>query len=106
MRNKSYNKEFQDIQNKLKNLAEGNADRQVLIRQINTLQIEKEKLINQAEALAKQLTVVDLDKASKLAKAAYDKFQIGDIKGAIAVLEAKVTRQRFKRYSTSQSKSR
>ncbi|GJM31249.1 MAG: hypothetical protein DHS20C18_02500 [Saprospiraceae bacterium] len=85
--NTTFNKELKDINTRLDALDEDDQDRQVLRQQIEDLQKEKESLMNRAEDLAKQLAIVDLDQASSLAKTAYEKFQSGDIKAALAVLD-------------------
>lgn len=85
--NQNYDKELKNINTRLNSLAADNSERDVLLTQIDELQQEKEALLNQAEELAKQLATVDLDRASNLANEAYQKFQNGDVKAALTVLD-------------------
>lgn len=85
--NQNYDKELKNINTRLNSLAADDSERDVLLTQIDELQKEKETLLNQAEELAKQLATVDLDRASNLANEAYQKFQNGDVKAALTVLD-------------------
>ncbi|NNF35790.1 MAG: tetratricopeptide repeat protein, partial [Saprospiraceae bacterium] len=85
--NANYSKELNNIKSRLDNLDEDDKDRQVLREQIAALQAEKESLLERAEDLAKQLATVDLDRSSKIANEAYQKFQEGDVKAALLVLD-------------------
>ena len=82
-----YDRDIAEIKEELGKLGEGDEERRILLQQIATLQEEKEAAIQRAEDLAKQLASIDLDIASDLAKEAYEKFDEGDIEGAIAVLD-------------------
>ncbi len=94
--NANYRKELKDINTRLATLGQDDKERDVLLEQIGTLQEEKEKLITQAETLAKQLATVDLDQASNLAKEAYEKFKDGDVKAALVVLDDTTLDNNFK----------
>ena len=89
----NFRRELQGIQSKLNNLAEDDAERKNLREEIRILQEEKESLLRRAEELAKQLATLDLDRASDLAKKSYEKFEAGDIKGAITILDERILKE-------------
>ena len=91
--NANYSKELNKIKSRLDNLDEDDKDRQVLREQIEALQAEKESLLERAEELAKQLATVDLDRSSKIANEAYQKFKEGNVKAALLVLDDETLEQ-------------
>lgn len=62
-------------------------EKKIFLDKIKQLEEERDKLLNQAESLAKRLADTDLDQASKLAKEAFKHFENGDIKKAIETLD-------------------
>ncbi len=100
----SYDKEFKSINTRLNKLEKDDEERGVLLQQIETLQQEKEKLLNRAEELAKQLAIVDLDQASGLAQEAFEKFESGDVKAALAVLDDEALDESLKQAKQERAK--
>ncbi|MEM9931282.1 MAG: tetratricopeptide repeat protein, partial [Bacteroidota bacterium] len=68
-------------------------ERDILLKQINNLQQEKEQAIANAERYAQIFAQIDTDGASKLATQALALFEEGQIKAAIALLDDDQLRQ-------------
>ncbi len=81
-----FGRQLESIRAQLDRSETDNAERKTLIAQIAALQEEKEALLLKAESLAEQLSGVDLDGASALAREAYEKFETGDIESALDIL--------------------
>jgi tetratricopeptide (TPR) repeat protein len=91
--NKKYEHNLAEIKSQLDDLTIDKEERKSLRQQISALQEEKRGLIEKAENLAKQLSSIDLDRASSLAQKAYDKFNSGDIEGALEILNEQTLKE-------------
>ncbi|HLF65698.1 MAG TPA: hypothetical protein VI603_18195 [Saprospiraceae bacterium] len=91
--NNNYDQELRSIRSKLDALGENDEERTALYQQIEALNSEKRSLIEKAEELAKQLAVVDLDRASHMAKEAMVLFERGEIQKAIDALSDEALEQ-------------
>ena len=102
--NANFKKELNNINKRLNTLDENDSERDVLLQQIEELQKEKDELFSKAETLAKELAIVDLDQASGIAREAYQKFQEGDVKAALTVLDDQTLDENLKEAKKDQSK--